>query len=160
MRTSSASWVRLGLALLLIVASIAKLVHGMPVALEAMRMFKLSDSSWPQLSRGVQAVAVLELLLATAMLAFAQPRRWMATLLIVEVAFIAWDALRYATGGAPDCGCFGGITLATSWLHVALKHVLLLALIAYLWFAVRRSAPHPGAHGSEPRVADRLGAGA
>ena len=132
---------RLGLAALLVTAGIFKFVNGTPLAIEAMRMFELPDSSWPQLSRAVPAIALLELLLATAMLLLPRPARWMLTLLVVQCAFIVWDLLRFFTGGTPDCVCFGGITLASSWGHVVLKHVILLAATGSLWFGQGREEP-------------------
>lgn len=72
--------------------------------------------------------------------------RWRVLPVLAVVGFVGWDAWRFLQGDTPDCGCLGGIQLASAWWHVLVKQVIVTGLTAaYLaGLDVRREASDSG----------------
>jgi methylamine utilization protein MauE len=119
--------VRIAFACLLGIAGWLKLTSSEGVAVEVLRLFGLQGTYWKVAERSVQAVGVLELAVGLAMLSLPSSRNWILALTCLLLGFVVWDVGRFVTGGDVDCGCIGTIKLATTWAHVGLKHIVLVA---------------------------------
>lgn len=118
------------LGVLVLGGAVAKFVQPAPVTVELMRMTSSPASAWAIADRLVLCIALFEVVVAAACLA---RRRFGPVHLLtaaVLVGFAAWDTARWLTDGAPDCGCFGGLKIATQWWHVGVKQVVLAVLYA------------------------------
>lgn len=123
----------------LLIAGAAKLISGTPFVVELLRICDLSPGAWVRAMKTVQAVAAYEIALGVYVLVRAHFMAWWLMLALALLAFGVWDAARYITGGAPDCGCFGGWRIADAWWHVVAKHCVLWACYMGLAIGDRRN---------------------
>lgn len=124
---------RWSMAFLLLAAGALKLFAGAPLVSEAMRMLALSEQLWPNAANALQAIGVLELAVGCLLISGSAVTRWGLLVVVVLAGFAVWDAARWATGGPPDCGCFGPVRIASAWWHVLAKQVLLWTVLVCIW---------------------------
>ncbi len=122
--------VRWSFGVALLGAGIAKAGWPSSVAVTAIDVFGWPPSAWPYVSAGVEAVGAFEILCGALVLF----RRFLGVHSLMcgtaLLGFLAWDVSRAVAGDSPDCGCFGGLVIATQWWHVWAKYVLLVAAFA------------------------------
>ncbi len=138
---SAKHYLRVGFGLILLGASLTKWLSGTTqLVADTLDIFALSDAHWDGAVRAWQAVSVFEALLGLAMIMSRRSINWNISLLLAVLAFFVWDVARFVADRSPDCGCFGGVRIATEWWHVWAKHVVLGGATLFLLPSAKHSS--------------------